>query len=125
MPVISNVQLFRLFNELIFVLLGGLVIWVGATGRFLFNPRQPTWLVLSGLVMFLGIAALVMRRADAGAHPAAAIIRGVSLILVAAIMVSMAWASFRMITQLMVIAGSVLALRGVIGGALMMSASAR
>ncbi|HET9401408.1 MAG TPA: hypothetical protein VFO34_10685 [Candidatus Acidoferrales bacterium] len=123
--MISNVQLFRLFNELIFVLLGGLVIWVGATGRFLFNPRQPTWLVLSGLVMFLGIAALVMRRAGAGVHPAVAIVRGVSLILVAAIMVSMAWASFRMITLLMMLAGAVLALRGVVGGVLVMSVSPR
>lgn len=122
--MISNVQLFRLFNELIFVLLGGLVIWVGGTGRFLFNPRQPTWLVLSGLVMFLGIAALVMR-SGAGAHPAVAIVRGASLILVAAIMVSMAWASFRMVTLLMMLAGAVLALRGLIGGALTMSASPR
>lgn len=123
--MISNLQLFRLFNELIFVLLGGLVIWVGATGRFLFNPRQTTWLVLSGLVMFLGIAALVMRQPVAGAHPAAAVVRGVSLILVAAMMVTMAWASFRMVTLLLMAAGVVLALRGVIGGVLMMSSAAR
>ena len=123
--MISNLQLFRLFNELIFVLLGGLVIWVGATGRFLFNPRQTTWLVLSGLVMFLGIAALVMRQPVARAHPAAAVVRGVSLILVAAMMVTMAWASFRVVTLLLMAAGAVLALRGLIGGVLLISSPAR
>lgn len=119
----STVQLFRLFNEFIFVLLGGLVMFVGATGRFLFNPRQPGWLVLSALVMFLGISALVMRRT--AVPRGAVLVRGISLILVGAIMVSMAWATMRVITVLLVTAGFVLALRGLIGGVLMLRAAPR
>jgi len=120
---VSTLQLFRLFNEFVFVLLGGLVVWVGSTGRFLFNPRQPGWLVLSALVMFLGISALVMRRTDA--PRAAVVIRGVSLILVGAIMVSMAWATVRTITLLLMAAGLVLAFRGLVGGVIMLRAAPR
>src|SRR5260221_3823986 len=51
-------QLLRITIEIIFVLLGGLVVWLGLTGHILFDRRKPGWLLLSVAVIFWGLRAL-------------------------------------------------------------------
>ena len=47
-------RLFRLIIELIFVLLGGLVIWLGLTGHIFFDRRAVSWLILSAALILWG-----------------------------------------------------------------------
>ena len=53
----SPTQLFRLVNEFVFILVGGLLVLFALTGRYLFNPRQPAWLVLSAVMILWGLRA--------------------------------------------------------------------
>ena len=110
-------NLFRVLNELIFVLLGGLLIWLAVTGRYLFNPRSMTWLLLSGLAVAFGLVPLFARSSGDGTRTAA-LVRGGSLIIVGLVMFGMAWAPFRLIVWLLLIAGIVLVLRGLVGAAM-------
>ena len=51
-------QVLRITIEIIFVLLGGLVVWLGLTGHILFDRRKPGWLLLSVAVILWGLRAL-------------------------------------------------------------------
>ncbi len=51
-------QLLRITIEIIFVLLGGLVVWLGLSGHILFDRRKPGWLLLSVAVILWGLRAL-------------------------------------------------------------------
>lgn len=114
-------HLFRVLNELIFVLLGGILIWIAVTGAYRFNPRSMQWFLLSGLAIVLGLMSLLTRNTDptrAGAY-----VRGGSLILVGLVMLSMAWAPYWLMVWLWIFAGVVLVLRGVIGAVMLLKVS--
>jgi hypothetical protein len=117
----STLQLLRLFNELIFVLLGSMLIWVGATGRFLFDPRRMSWLLLAGLVTIFGLVALFTQRPARGAQGVAAAVRGGSLVLVGIVLLCMAWVPLGWVVLLLVVAGSVFVLRGLVGAIVALS----
>src|SRR5260370_3360658 len=53
----SPASLLRTTNEMIFVLLGGLLVWVGLSSRFMFNPRKPAWLGLGVVLVYWGARA--------------------------------------------------------------------
>ena len=56
--MLNNNQLFRLLNEMVFLLVGALLVWVGLFGGqhlHFFNPRQPSWLILTGVLMLWGL----------------------------------------------------------------------
>jgi hypothetical protein len=36
-------QMLRIIIEIVFVLLGGLVVWLGLSGYILFDRRKPGW----------------------------------------------------------------------------------
>ena len=48
----------RAVIEFIFMLLGGLIVWLGLTGHIFFDRRRPAWLVLSIAVLIWGARAL-------------------------------------------------------------------
>ncbi len=106
-------QLIRVVIELIFVLLGGLVMWLGLTNQIFTDPRTPTWMILA--------VALIAWGAYAFARPSRVWLRGerwtrgVSLILLGILMLGIAHAPFVMIGKLFAVAGVILALRGLIG----------
>jgi hypothetical protein len=105
--VASPNQLLRLLIELIFVLLGALLIWVAFNGHYLnVDPRSIGWLLLAGLLTVYGLVTIQWRGADRGT----AFVRGGSLIIV-----GLAW-----VTPLLIVAGVALAARGVIVGALVL-----
>jgi len=51
-------QALRITIEIIFVLLGGLVVWLGLSEHILFDRRKPGWLLLSAAVIVWGVRAL-------------------------------------------------------------------
>jgi hypothetical protein len=111
-------QLIRVVIELIFVLLGVLVAWLGLSNQIFADPRKPTWMILA--------VALIAWGAYAFARPARAWLRGerwtrgVSLILLGILMLGMARAPFAMIGNLFAVAGVILAVRGLVGMALIL-----
>ena len=50
--MISPANLFRMMIEMIFVLLGGFLAFLGLSNRFLFNPRSPAWLGLGAVLVY-------------------------------------------------------------------------
>ena len=113
-------QMLRITIELIFVLLGALVTWLGVSGHILvsfLNERQrPGWLVLSVAVILWGVRALYKpvqwwSRAETWT-------RGLSLTLLGAVMLAISHAPFTWVGSLLALAGVLLTMRGLIGAAL-------
>jgi hypothetical protein len=108
MPTPAN--LFRLLNEMVFVLLGALLIVVALSRRYAAPGRSWTWIGLGIVLTYWGMRAWA--RPDRGAPRWHARARGGSLILVGLLVLAIAWVPFAYIAPLLEIAGSVLALRG-------------
>jgi hypothetical protein len=114
-------RLLRAIIELLFVLLGGLVIWLGLSGEILvysFNPRRPGWLVLSAAIILWGLRA--MYRPGVGSTLAERWTRGVSLVLLGTVMLAMAQARFQWIGPLVATGGLILGARGLVSLALLL-----
>lgn len=110
-------QMLRVTNEAIFLLLGALIIYVALTGHYMFNPRGIAWIVMAGLLIVYGLVTMRWR----AEKRLVAWIRGGSLIIVGLIMLSLAYATMATITPLLITAGAVLALRGFIVVALVLT----
>src|SRR3972149_1575167 len=109
--MLSTNSLLRLFNELILLLLGGLLVWVALTGRFFHNFRSVPWLVLGAFLVYWGLGAGT--RAGRSASRWEHYVRGGSLALVGVVMLGIAWAPFDWIKPLLIAAGAVLILRSI------------
>jgi len=111
-------RLLRIFIEMIFVLLGALVVWLGVTGRIFFDRRPPLWLHLSVALILWGVYAFF--------RPGAAWLRGerwtrgLSLTLLGIVMLSIARVPFVWVGKLFAVAGLVLVLRGLVGSVLIL-----
>jgi hypothetical protein len=110
-------QVLRITIEVIFVLLGALVTWLGLSGHILvsfLNERQrPGWLVLSVAVILWGLRALYKpvqwwSRIETWT-------RGLSLILLGAVMLAISRVPFTWVGPLLAVAGVLLTMRGLIG----------
>jgi heme A synthase len=106
-------QLIRVVIELLFVLLGGLVVWLGLTNQIFADPRKPTWMILA--VALIAWGAYAFARPSRGWLSGERWTRGVSLILLGVLMLAIAHAPFGMIGKLFAVAGVILALRGLVG----------
>jgi hypothetical protein len=109
-------QLLRTIIEIIFVLLGGLVAWLGLSGHILFDRRKPGWLLLSVAVILWGLRALYKpvqwwSRTEQWT-------RGLSLTLLGAVMFAISRVPFLWVGRLLAFAGVVLIVRGLIGSVL-------
>lgn len=110
-------QLLRLMIELVFVLLGALLIWVAVTGHFLnVDPRSIGWMLLAGLLMVYGLVTVRWR----GADRAVAFARGGSLMIVGLAMLGLSRARMEWVSPLLIVAGAALAARGVIVASLVL-----
>jgi hypothetical protein len=110
-------QLLRLLIELIFVFLGGLLIWVAFNGHYLnVDPRSVGWLLLAGLLVVYGLVTIRWR----GPERAMAMVRGGSLVIVGLAMLALAHVRMELVTPLLIVAGVALAARGLIVGALVL-----
>jgi len=128
MPKTAN--LFRLLSEFIVFLLGALMIVLALSGR-VGLPGRPATLVLLGIVLlYWGARAWIHprgKRANAlpetAAHRAQARVRAGSLVLVGLLVLAIRLFPLRDAEMLLILAGSVLVLRGLLGGVLLLRPS--
>ena len=112
-------SLLRMTNEMIFVLLGGLLVWVGLSSRFMFDPRKPAWLGLGAVLVYWGVRAwMKTKRAARTAERTVARVGGASLALVGLMMVGLEFVQFRRVGMVLAIAGGILVLRGLVSAVL-------
>jgi hypothetical protein len=111
-------NLLRIIIELIFVLLGGLVVWLGLTGQIFFARRTLPWLILSVALILWGLRAIY--------KPAQwwsrweNWTRGLSLTLLGIVMLAISRVPFLWVGRLFAVAGVLLVLRGLIGSFLVL-----
>ncbi len=110
-------ELIRLLVEMLVLLLGGLLTLLAATGRYSIPERSPAWLALGGFLIYWGFRAWAGRR-EPDEPRALTAVRGGSLILVGVVMLATAWTPFGHTRELLLAAGFVLILRGILGVAL-------
>lgn len=109
-------QVLRITIELIFVLLGGLVIWLGLSGQIFFDRRTPAWLILSAALILWGLRALYKpgqwwSRWERWT-------RGVTLTLLGLVMLAIARVPFLWVGRLLAVGGALLLVRGLLGSVL-------
>lgn len=109
-------QLLRTIIELLFVLLGGLVAWLGLSGHILFDRRKPGWLLLSLAVILWGVRALY--KPVQWWSKTEQWTRGLSLTLLGMVMLAISRVPFLWVGSLLAFAGAVLVVRGLIGSLL-------
>lgn len=116
--MLTPARLAQFTVELIFVLLGALVIWLGLHGRIYFDPRSIPWLAISIGVIAWGALAL--------AKPSQWWLRwqkwnrGGSMILLGLLMLTIGRVPFIWVGKLLALCGLVLILRGVVGSLLIL-----
>jgi hypothetical protein len=109
-------RVLRLTIELIFLLLGVLVIWLALTGRVLVERQKVSWLILGGALIAWGLRALYgpnkwWARWENWT-------RGLSLTLLGVVMLAISRVQFLWVAPLLATAGVLMGLRGIIGAAL-------
>ena len=110
-------QMFALFNELTFVLLGGLLVVVAITGRFAHPGHTKVWIIL-GVALLYWALRIWMRRS--GIQPRWTLqVRAASLALVGALVLAIAWLPFSFGAPLLLASGCVLVLRGILSATLL------
>ena len=120
--MLNPANLFRMVTEFIFILLGGVLVWIGLSGRldpFIFNPRKPAWLGLGAALIYWGARTWAKTaRAARTSDRIVAQVAGSSLALVGILMLSLALVEFRWVGYVFAAAGTILALRGILAAVL-------
>ena len=109
-------KVLRISIELIFVLLGGLVVWLGLSGQIFFDRRKPGWLILSAVLILWGLRAMYKPGQwwSRWEHWT----RGVTLTLLGVVMLAIARVPFLWVGRLLAGGGALLLLRGLLGSVL-------
>lgn len=108
--MLSPARLTQLMMELIFVLLGVLVLWLGGTGRIYLDRHGAPMLILSLALIAWGLLAFarpVTRWARWEKWN-----RGVSLVLLGLILLAMTRVPFLWVPRLLIVVGFILVTRG-------------
>ncbi len=111
-------QALRITIEIIFVLLGGLVVWLGLSEHILFDRRKPGWLLLSAALIAWGVRALY--KPGQWRSRMEQWTRGLSLTLLGVAMLAISRVPFPWVGRLLAFAGVLLMLRGVTSAALIL-----
>jgi hypothetical protein len=114
--MLSTSTLLRIATELVLVPLGGLLVWIGVSGRFWWERRSPLWLALGVALIYWGIRAVL--RAGRYQTQWENRVRGGSLFLLGLLMLGIAAVPFLWVQPLLIIAGALVALRGLFCAAL-------
>jgi len=109
-------NLFRLLSEFIVLLLGALLILLAATGRIGVPARPAGVVALGAIFIFWGVRAAT--RSEAKTARMATMIRAGSLALVGIFILAVPFVPARHASQLFVLAGGVLVLRGALAAAI-------
>ena len=116
--MLSPARLTQLLMEIVFLLLGALVIWLAANGRIYFDRHGVRWLVLSVALIAWGLLAL----AKPGQFWAKwqKWNRGGSLVLLGVVMLAISRVPFDWAVRLLAAAGVILVARGILGSLLIL-----
>src|ERR1700688_117206 len=116
MTMLTPQRVLRLTIEVIFLLLGVLVVWLALTDRVLVERHRPSWLILSGVLILWGLRALY----GAGKWWARweNWTRGLSLTLLGVVMLAISRAPFAWVGPLLAIAGVLMLVRGILAAAM-------
>lgn len=112
-------RLLRVIIELIFVLLGGLLVWLGLRGPVygrIVDRHSVSWLILGVALILWGFRALYKpgqwwRRWENWT-------RGLSLVLLGILMLAIIRVPFSWVEPMLMAAGAVLVVRGIVASAL-------
>lgn len=112
-------RLLRVMIEVIFVLLGGLLVWLGLRGPLsgrIVDRHSVSWLILGVALILWGLRALYKpgqwwKRWENWT-------RGLSLVLLGALMLAIIRVPFSWVEPMLMAAGAVLVLRGIVASAL-------
>ena len=117
--MLNPANLFRMMTEMIFVLLGCFLVFLGLSNRFMFNPRSPAWLGLGFVLIYWGARAWSKTaRAARTVGRTVERVSGASLVLVGSLMLGLVAVEFRWVGIVLAIAGGILAVRGLAGAVL-------
>jgi hypothetical protein len=111
-------RLLRLMIELIFVLLGALVLWLALVRRISVDRHSTSWLILSVALIVWGLRALYspgqwwLRWENWT--------RGLSFVLLGILMLVISRVPFLWVVPMLAAGGGLLALRGIIGSVLIL-----
>ncbi len=111
-------HLLRIVIEMIFVLLGALIVWLGVTGQIYFDRRKLPWLLLSAALIVWGLRALYKRGPSWSRWEHWT--RGLSLTLLGVVMLAISRVPFLWVGRLFALAGLLLILRGLVGSFLVL-----
>ena len=106
----------RLSIEVIFIMLGGMVMWLGVTRHIFFDRRSVGWLLLSVALILWGARALYKPGKYWSRWENWS--RGVSLLLLGLVMLAISKAPFSWVGPLLAVGGLLLLLRGLAGSVL-------
>ena len=109
-------RILRLIIEIIFVLLGGLVVWLGVTGHLFFDRRKTSWTVVSAALILWGLRTFY--KPNKWWTRWENWTRGLSLTLLGVVMVAISRVPFAWVGPLLASGGVLLMLRGIIVSAL-------
>ena len=112
-------RLLRLVIEIIFVLLGLLVVWLGLTGHIFFDRHKSPWLILSVAVILWGVRGIYRKSGSKPPQPED-YTRAVSLTVLGMVLLAISRVPFAWVGPLLACAGVVLAARGVAGTVLLL-----
>jgi uncharacterized membrane protein len=117
-PMLTPQSLLRIVIELVFVLLGSLIIWLGLTSQILFDRHRAPWMILSVALILWGLRALWVRGQwwNRMEHWT----RGLSLTILGVVMLAISRVPFAYVGRLMAVAGAVLVLRGLLNSVLVL-----
>ena len=120
--MLNPANLFRMVTEFIFILLGGVLVWIGISGRldpYKFDPRKPAWLALGAALIYWGARTWTKTaRAARTSDRVVAQVGGVSLAVVGLLMLSLVLVEIRWVGYVFAAAGMILALRGILAAVL-------
>src|SRR6202171_6852243 len=111
-------RLLRLVIEIIFVLLGLLVVWLGLTLHIFYDRHKLPWLVLSVALILWGIRGIY--RKPGSKPPPEDYVRAVSLTVLGIVLLAISRVPFTWVGPLLACAGVVLAARGIAGSMLLL-----
>jgi hypothetical protein len=116
--MLSPARLTQLLVEVIFLLLGVLVVWFGVTGHINFDRRSVLWLVISVGVAAWGLLALA--KPGQWSTRWEKWNRGASLMLLGLLMLAITRVPFVWVGRLLALCGIVLIVRGALASVLIL-----
>jgi predicted membrane channel-forming protein YqfA (hemolysin III family) len=109
---LSPAYLFPLLNEIVFVLLGVLLVFIALSRRFSAPRHSIAWMALGVILLYWGLRIWIRAMRTQPRWPSR--VRAASLALVGAIVLGIAFLPFSFAAPLLAVAGGILALRGVV-----------